>query len=203
MNKKLLLATNNLGKFEEMKFLLAGLKLSLLKPEDMPSHEKIIIVETGKTYRANAKLKAETIGKLAQLPTLADDSGLEVLALAGFPGLMSARWYQGTDADRNQALLAKMRHVEDRRARYVAVVCLYLPQNNQFIYSQGELQGRIALKPTGAAVSGFGYDPIFIPQGYNHSLAELGDDVKLKISHRTQAMEKIAASLEKYVVSSS
>jgi XTP/dITP diphosphohydrolase len=198
---KLLIATKNPGKLKEVKALLSDLDFEMLGLSDVFQTQAPEVKETGTTYEANAKLKAQTIGKLVQLPTLADDSGLEVTSLNNFPGIKSARWHPGSDTDRNQALLKKMQDINDRRARYVAVICLYLPRKDQFICSQGVLEGKIAQKPTTVVRGGFGYDSIFIPSGYNRPLAELGDDVKIKISHRTKAIETLKTKLNHHVPS--
>jgi len=190
------IATNNPGKLREVKALLSDTGINILELNKVLTSKQIPeIVETGQTYRENARLKAQTIGDLTNRPTLADDSGLEIKALDNFPGIHSARWYSGTDQERNLALLNKLKQIKDRQARYVSLICLYLPEQNQFIYARGELKGQIGLKTAGNGVAGFGYDPIFIPQGYDRSLAELGDDVKLKISHRTQALKKLKLRL--------
>ena len=194
--KKLLIATQNPGKLREMKALLGDLGVSILGLSDVFGKNIPEVAETGSSYEANAKLKARTIGKPAKIPTLADDSGLEVYALDNFPGITSARWHPGSDADRNRALLKKMRDVDDRRARYVASVCIFLPTQDKFICTRGILNGLMALEPTNKIKGGFGYDSIFIPKGYDRPLAELGDDVKLKISHRTKAIKKLCTIIQ-------
>ncbi len=187
---KLVIATNNPGKLREIKHLLSSSNVKIVALSDV-LNKKIDVVENGKIYKENAQIKAKAVGKLTDLPTLADDSGLEVYALDNFPGIKSARWHAGSDAERNQALLEKMRGVDDRHARYVASVCIYYPKDESFLCADGVLEGRIALKPTKKLVGGFGYDPIFIPKGFDRPLAELGDDVKLEISHRTKAINNL------------
>ena len=188
---KLLIATSNPGKLREIKSLLKNQVGQVLSLNDVLGSKAPEVAETGQTYLENALLKAKTIAQLTQLPTLADDSGLEVIALDNFPGINSARWHLGDDADHNLALLKKMRNVSNRNARYVTEVVIYYPKQQRSIQARGELKGKIALKPTERSIGGFGYDSIFIPDGFNQPLAELGDNVKLKISHRTLALKAL------------
>ncbi len=194
--EKLLISTQNPGKLREMKALLSDLNIPILGLTDVFGDNVPEVKETGNSYEVNAKLKAKTIGQLTQMSTLADDSGLEVYALDNFPGIKSARWHAGSDAERNQALLKKLRGVDDRRARYVASVCIYYPKKDSFLCADGVLEGEIALSPTEKIIGGFGYDSIFIPEGYDRPLAELGDDVKLKISHRTKAINSLKLKIK-------
>jgi XTP/dITP diphosphohydrolase len=157
------------------------------------------IPEPGVTIKENSCLKAQYVvdflnaaGK--QLPVFADDSGLEVMALDNAPGVYSAR-YAGlpkSDANNNAKLLREMKLHTDRRARFVTVITLII--NGQVNCFEGEIKGTIAYEPRGA--SGFGYDPLFIPQGYRSTFAELGMDVKNTISHRALAVQKLATFLK-------
>jgi XTP/dITP diphosphohydrolase len=191
---QLLFATNNQGKLAEVKAMLehTGLEvLSLTEAEDL-LHKDLVSIEveeTGQTFAENALIKAKVYAHETGFLTAADDSGLEVQALDNFPGIVSARWQAGNDIDRNRALLKKMEVVEDRTAKFVAVICLYDPQVKAYKNFQGEVKGKIAKESRGEA--GFGYDPIFIPEGYDQSFAELGIQIKNKISHRYQALKKM------------
>jgi len=194
---QLLFATNNQGKLKEAKIMLenTGIEvLSLTEAGDLLNKNltSIEVEETGQTFAENALIKAKVFADETGLLTAADDSGLEVKALNNFPGIVSARWQTGSDADRNRALLKKMATVGDRTAQFVAVICLYDSQTKAYKNFRGEIKGKIALEVKGEA--GFGYDPIFVPDGYKKSFAELGIQVKNKLSHRHQALKKMKAS---------
>ena len=185
--KQLFVATSNLGKQRELRALFAGFSLELVFPQDLEATRTIDVDETGTTFAENAWLKAQAFAAASGMRTLADDSGLEVLGLNNFPGIKSNRWFTGSDAERNAALLEKMSELIDRSAQYVAVMCLYEPATQTATYAKGVVTGRIATAEQGSGVSGFGYDPLFIPDGYDKSFAELGNDVKNELSHRARA----------------
>ena len=184
----LLLGTKNAGKIRELKALLSDLPgISFLTHDERPFPA---VEETGKTFEENALLKARTICAETGLPVLAEDSGLEVDALDGAPGVYSAR-YSGEPVDyaRNNALLlANLSGVDDRRARFVDVAVLRFPDGREYV-RKGILTGRIATAPHGEG--GFGYDPLFIPDGYDVTLAELSAEEKNRISHRARAIAAI------------
>ncbi len=185
---KILLGTKNPGKIREIKRLLSDLKgIELLTHEDCPFSD---VVEDGRSFRENALKKARAICAETKLPVLAEDSGLEVEALDGNPGVRSARFAgkNATDLQNIQKLLRLLKGVKNRRACFRCVAVIRFPDGRIFI-AEGELQGRIAEAPKGT--SGFGYDPVFIPEGYAQTLAELGASVKDKISHRKRALEKL------------
>jgi XTP/dITP diphosphohydrolase len=181
----LLLGTHNKGKIEELKELLADLEgLELLTFHERSFHE---VEETGSTLRENALLKARTIGQETGIPVLADDSGLEVSSLNGEPGVRSAR-FSGVPVDyarNNTLLLERLKGVEDRRARFVIVIVLRLPDGREFL-QEGILDGKIARHLIGTG--GFGYDPLFIPDGSSLTLAEMTSVEKNVISHRQRAI---------------
>lgn len=181
----LLLGTHNRGKVEELKELLADLEgLELLTFHERSFHE---VEETGSTFRENALLKARAIGRETEIPVLADDSGLEVASLNGEPGVRSAR-FSGVPVDyarNNTLLLERLKGVEDRRARFVIVIVLRLPDGREFL-QEGILDGKIARHLIGAG--GFGYDPLFIPDGSSLTLAEMTSVEKNAISHRQRAI---------------
>lgn len=192
VNRQLLIATRNPGKLRELSTLLVKLPFELLSLDDFPQLAEVDVDEAGDSYQANAQLKATIYGTHAKALTLAEDSGLEVLALNNFPGLNSDRWLSGTYQEKNLALIAKIDNLGnnvDRSARFVNVTCLYNPSDQSCLFFRGDALGSIAHQPTGS--DGFGYDPIFIPQGYNQSLAELGQDIKNQISARAQAIDKL------------
>lgn len=192
---ELIIATKNAGKAKEFQQFFAQLHIrvkSLLDFDDLPDVE-----ETGTTFAENARLKAETIAELLDMPVLADDSGLEIDALQGRPGIYSAR-YAGVDKDDEaniRKVLEEMQSVpmEKRTARFVCVLAL-AEKGKETVITEGYCEGKIALHPAGE--NGFGYDPIFIPEGYTNTLAELNPSVKQEISHRRHAMDQLQALLQ-------
>jgi XTP/dITP diphosphohydrolase len=192
---RLVLATANPGKQRELEALLAplGVSLALQSQLGIPS-----VAETGTTFEANALLKARHAARLSALPALADDSGLEVDALGGRPGVRSAR-YAGdgaSDKDNNALLLRELRGVpaERRTARYRCVLVLVRDAEDATpLIAQGSWEGRIGSQPRGE--SGFGYDPLFVPEGLQLSAAQLAAEHKNSISHRGQALASLAALL--------
>ncbi|MGH2452558.1 MAG: XTP/dITP diphosphatase [bacterium] len=181
------LATRNPGKVRELSALLADLPLevkSLLDFPDMPS-----LVEEGATYAENAIAKALTVSRATGQEALADDSGIEIDALDGAPGVHSSRWLgeDASDADRNAAVLERLRGVspDARTARFRAVVAIAQPDGTVRTF-EGVVEGRIAERPAGR--EGFGYDPIFLVQGEGRTMAELGSQIKNRISHRARAV---------------
>jgi XTP/dITP diphosphohydrolase len=185
---ELIVATTNAGKAIELAELLTGVGVRLLSLAELPHVEAV--EETGATFAENAAIKATFYGRLFGKMTLADDSGLEVDALGGAPGVHSAR-YAGegaSDSRRVAHLLDELAQsgVEDRRARFVCVVAIYEAATGELRLFRGVCEGRIATEPCGA--NGFGYDPIFIPDGYDVSFAQLPSSVKQQISHRARAL---------------
>ena len=185
---ELLIATGNSGKLREIRALLSDLPISLLSLADFPASE--VVAETGSTFAENASLKARGYGRQAGAFTLADDSGLEVDALDGAPGVLSARYLskQASYADRIRALFVELEHAgtQERTARFVCAVAI-ASRNGDILYTtQAACEGRIADAPHGS--SGFGYDPVFIPNGFQQTFGELTADVKNQISHRGQAL---------------
>jgi XTP/dITP diphosphohydrolase len=181
------LATNNAHKLVEFQDLL-GVPLRSLR--DVPGAEDVI--EDGETFEANAVKKAQSLADFTGDWALADDSGLEVDALGGAPGVYSARFAgeHGNDSANNALLLEKLSAVTDRTARFVCVLALCHPDCAPLVF-RGECEGCIAHSPTGSG--GFGYDPLFVPEGYSESFAALGADIKQKISHRARALKLLLA----------
>lgn len=192
---KLLVATNNPGKVKEYKDLLAGLPLELTYPAQ--EGLDIEVAETGGSFAENATLKAVAYARASGLPTLADDSGLEVDALGGEPGIRSAR-YAGkgaSDEECYQLLLKNLKEVpwEERTARFRCVIAVATPEG-QIHTAEGACEGIIAFAPKGE--HGFGYDPIFYFQEYGMTMAELPLETKNQVSHRAKAMQGAREILE-------
>lgn len=185
---ELLFATTNQDKLREAEQLFSDSKIQLLAVSDFKELQNVVIEESGETFEENSFLKAQISGDLTQVLTIAEDAGLVVDALAGKPGVHSAR-FGSNSAARNQKLLKMMKDKQDRSARFVSVFCLYDPQTKKADYFRGEIKGQIATEIKGN--SGFDYDYVFIPEGYEQTFAELGVEVKNKISHRHQAIEKL------------
>jgi len=196
MNKRLLLGTRNPGKVKEITTILAnsGWMFSSLQEFDDVGPA----AEDGVTYAENAIAKARFYAAATGLLALADDSGLEVAALGGAPGVYSARYAgdNASDADRRELLLSELAKLDnqDRRARFVAAVAIAHPNGEVLNLSEGICEGTITFEPRGN--SGFGYDPLFIPDGYDQTFAELSDDVKNRISHRARALMRLRDSLD-------
>jgi len=184
---RLLLGTKNEGKIAEAMELLAEPGLELLTFSDRPFSD---VEETGDTFLANALLKARFVCEETGLAVLAEDAGLEVAHLAGAPGVRSAR-FSGepvNTARNNDLLLETLRGVEDRRARFVAVAALQLPDGQSFV-TTGILRGAITKRWIGEG--GFGYDPLFLPDGHAKTLAEMSLREKNRISHRKRALMRM------------
>ena len=192
---KIVLASGNKNKYREMKEELQPLGIELLFGGDFKN--PLEIEETGETYRENALLKARCWVKLTGLPAMSDDSGLEVEALDGAPGVHSARIIPGSDEDRTSWLLHRLQDKENRNAGFVSCIAVVFPEKEEPLICERYCGGTIALKAAGT--SGFGYDPIFIPTGYDKTFAELGDEVKKKISHRALALKGIAEMLKNMI----
>jgi len=196
MARTLVIATRNRKKFEEMAAILAGLDVALKSLEEFG--DVATVPETGGTFEENARAKALGYAKATGEWALADDSGLEVDALGGKPGVLSSRWggQEGNDARNNRALLeALAEHPEETwTARYRCVAILATP-DRVLLVTKGSCEGRITDPPTGS--NGFGYDPHFWVPEYSRTMAELAPDTKNRLSHRGQALEAMKESLRK------
>lgn len=194
MSRQLVFATHNQYKTEEVRQLLRD-QYEVLNLNDIGCFTDI--PETADSFAGNAELKSSFVADNYHLDCFADDSGLEVAALNNEPGIYSAR-YAGERGDAaNLALvLQKMQGVENRRARFRTVISLI--RNNERFLFEGIIEGTIRTGPTGT--NGFGYDPIFQPDGYNHTFAEMQMDQKNQISHRALAMRKLIAFLKEKAV---
>ncbi|MFT5611603.1 MAG: XTP/dITP diphosphohydrolase [Arenicella sp.] len=189
---RVVLATSNPGKVEEMQLTLKDLGFEVLPQSSFDLPEA---VEDGLTFVENALKKARHACKLTEMPAIADDSGIEVDALWGAPGIYSARYAdRAGDAANNKKLLQEMRDVSNRTARFQCVIVYMLhPEDPTPIICQGSWEGQIAQAPVGD--NGFGYDPIFyIPELGRHS-AELSADIKKQVSHRAKALAELKRHL--------
>ena len=196
---KLVLATRNQGKVRELTEMLSDTstanvsqQIEVISLNTYPHAPEVI--EDGKTYMENAAKKASVIAEYTGYLTLADDAGLEVDVLNGAPGINSKRWAgeDATDAIRIAKLLQALEGVTDRRARFVAAIAVVHPDATPKGVL-GVCDGHIQHAPVGE--SGFGYDPVFVPEGYDQTFAELGEEIKNRISHRAKALEKVLALL--------
>ena len=185
--KKLVFATNNAHKLSEVRAILAT-QYEIISLAELNCFDDI--PETADTLEGNALLKAQYIFDKFQVNCFADDTGLEVDALNGAPGVYSARYAgEDNDAKKNvEKLLLNLTGENIRTANFRTVIALI--ENGKIHYFEGKIEGKIATEPKGE--TGFGYDPVFIPNGYSQSFAELGTEEKNKISHRALAVQKLA-----------
>ena len=185
---QILAATTNKHKIQEFQAMLGASvdsgRVGIISPETIKGFPEII--ENGTTFEENARIKAGQAARYADMAAFADDSGLEVRALGGAPGIYSARYggENATYAEKMAKLLDELKNFDDRRARFVCVIALAYRGDIVETF-RGEVTGRIAFEPRGT--EGFGYDPIFIPDGYDKTFGELGEEVKSKLSHRARA----------------
>ena len=189
--RKLVFATNNAHKLEEVRAVLDN-KIEIVSLNELGCYDDI--PEIADTLEGNALIKAEYVFNKFEMACIADDTGLEVEALNGEPGVYSAR-YGGEphNAQKNmQKLLTNLKGIENRKARFRTVIVLKDAERE--LYFEGTIHGHISETPSGAA--GFGYDPVFVPDGYNKSFAELGPELKNKISHRALAVEELIRFLK-------
>ena len=192
MKRKLVFVTNNAHKLEEISSILGG-KMELLSLKDIQCTADI--PETADTLEGNAIQKAEYIHRHYGLDCFADDTGLEVEALDGAPGVYSARYAgEGHDSEANmQKLLHNLEGKDNRKAQFRTAICLIM--NDEQHLFEGICRGEIIKEKRGGA--GFGYDPIFVPEGYTETFAELGNDIKNTISHRAKAVQMLCEFLNK------
>ncbi|MEP6912355.1 MAG: RdgB/HAM1 family non-canonical purine NTP pyrophosphatase [bacterium] len=186
-SKSLLIATWNHGKFLELRSILEGVPFELTSLAEFQAAS--VVNETGQTFAENAALKAQGYALETGLWTLSDDSGLEVDALDGAPGVLSARFAgEASDAQRVSMLLSKLSLIPERRrtARFVCATAVSDANGGLVFSATGICEGTLSFYPRGS--SGFGYDPVFVPEGHTLTLAELGPEVKNQISHRARAL---------------
>jgi XTP/dITP diphosphohydrolase len=194
--RRLVLATRNQNKIDEIKGIIGDFGLEIFTVADFPAIPALH--EDGRTLEENALKKARTVFQVTKLPSLADDSGLEVFYLAKRPGILSAR-YAGplaTYADNNRKLLSELKGVPPRRrnAQFRCVIALVTEKGEQAV--EGVTEGKIIEAPRGAG--GFGYDPIFRPVGHEQTYAEMTSELKNRISHRAKALERAKPILREY-----
>jgi XTP/dITP diphosphohydrolase len=191
--EKLVIASHNKGKLREIDALIAPFGVTVLSAGDLDVEEP---EETETTFIGNALLKARASAKATGLPALADDSGLEVTALGGAPGIYSARW-AGEPRDFYRAMAEVERQIlesgsTDRSARFVCVLALVLPDGTEQVF-EGFVSGQITYPPRGTY--GFGYDPVFIANGYTQTFGEMDPEIKHAIGHRADAFAKFVAAI--------
>jgi XTP/dITP diphosphohydrolase len=191
--KKIIFASKNEGKVKEVRYILNGINAEILSLNDVGFKDEIH--ETAYTFEENAKIKAEIIFNTYKLPTIADDSGIVALQLGNEPGVFSAR-YEGinaTDEENNNKLLDRLKSFpEPHKGKFICAAVYYFGAD--FIVAKGEVEGVIINQPRGT--NGFGYDPLFLPDGFNKTTAELPPEIKNKISHRFKAF----IQLKKYLM---
>ncbi len=196
---ELFVATRNRNKVRELEALLKDTMLTLCSYRDFKDLPEV--PEEGKTFRENAAAKAVTLAKRTRLLTIADDSGLEVDALDGRPGVMSARYAgpDATDKENNEKLLAELEGVPDARrtARFRCAIALATPEKLIAVV-EGVCEGLITTEERGT--EGFGYDPLFIKKDYAKTFAELSLELKNRVSHRALALEKALMAIEDYLM---
>ncbi|MEJ2595226.1 MAG: non-canonical purine NTP diphosphatase [bacterium] len=189
---RILFATNNLHKLKEVQHIL-GNRFQVLGLKDIGFSGDI--AETGSTLEENASIKSRFIYKKYGMDCFSDDTGLEIEALGGRPGVYSARYAgeEGNAIKNMNKVLTEMEGAQNRKARFRTVISLIL-EGNEYTF-EGIVNGRIILEPRGS--EGFGYDPVFVPEGYTQTFAELSAEEKNNISHRSRAVQKLANYLRK------
>lgn len=199
---KLIIATHNVGKLAELRDILSA-QVAGINPDTIVTAQQWDVPdvkEDGTTFAANALLKARAVAQATGLPAVADDSGLAVNIMGGSPGIFSARWSgrHGDDEANNRLLLAQLSDIPERRrgAQFVCAAAFVSPSGFEHI-ADGVMKGRLLTEPRGDG--GFGYDPLFLPEGYDRSAAELSADEKNAISHRGQALQALASVISEHV----
>ena len=192
MMKKIIFASKNEGKVKEVRHILEEVNAEILSLNDVGFTEDIH--ESADTFEGNAKIKAEIIYNKFKLPTIADDSGIVALQLGNEPGVYSARYAgeNATDEDNNRKLIDRLNSFpEPHKGKFVCAAVYYFGAD--FILAMGEIAGSIIKEPRGT--NGFGYDPLFLPDGYDKTTAELPPEIKNKISHRYNAFDQLKKHL--------
>ena len=183
--KTIVLATNNMGKLREVRSLFDNVEIFSLRDINYTKD----IEETGQTFAENALIKAKTIAEEFNITVIADDSGLEVDALNGEPGIYSARYAGGhNDEDNNRLLIKNLQGIDNRKARYVCAICVYKP-NGEYKIFEANCEGEIIDNPRGT--NGFGYDPYFYVKELSKTFAEVSLEEKNKLSHRAKALRMV------------
>lgn len=190
-HRRLVLSSNNIHKIDEIGRILEDLPIEVLSKRDI-GLENLEVIEDGTTLEENSKKKAIALSEKTEYMVMADDSGIFVEALNGAPGVYSAR-YSGddeNDEENNKKLLRELKDVplEDRMGSFLTVITL-VTEDKEVFTVKGECKGHIIFEPKGS--NGFGYDPLFVPDGYDNTFGELDSEVKNKISHRAKALEEM------------
>lgn len=193
---KLLISTNNKDKQREFAQVLSGMAVELVFPQDIGLGE-LEVDESGDTFEENARLKAVAFANASGLLTVADDSGMEIEALGGAPGVHSKRFVTGSDSERRKKVLELMEEKSNRNARFRCTLVLIDPKTNLEQVFVGDFDGEISREELGD--EGFGLDPVFVPKGETKTVAQLGNDYKNEHSHRALAIKKLATYLESLV----
>ena len=189
---KLIIASNNEGKIKEYKEILEPLGYEVISQKEVGIN--LEIPETGTSYKENALLKAQGIYEITKTAVLSDDSGLSIDFLDGAPGLYSARFKSElSQKEKNQYIIDEMKDTDNRKAKFVCSIC-FIFENGEKIEVQGICNGKISRKIEGER--GFGYDPIFIPDGYDKTFSDIGQEEKNKISHRAIAIKELIEKLK-------
>ncbi|MEJ2103191.1 MAG: RdgB/HAM1 family non-canonical purine NTP pyrophosphatase [Ignavibacteriaceae bacterium] len=191
--KEIIFASKNEGKVKEVQHILDGINAKIISLNDVGFKDEI--PETADTFEGNAIIKAEAVYNQFNLPTIADDSGIIAIQLSDEPGVYSARYAgeNATDEENNKKLLERLKAFpEPHRGKFVCAAVYFF--GGEFITTKGEVEGRIIKKPRGT--NGFGYDPLFLPDGFDKTTAELPSEIKNKISHRFKAFNE----LKKYLM---
>ena len=194
-DRKLVLSTDNKHKIKEIKDILKDLDIEVLSKAEIALKD-FNVLEDGRTLEENSIKKAKALKEKTSFMVMADDSGLFVESLDGDPGVYSARYAgeEANDAKNNEKLLEKMKDIplEKRNASFFSVIAI-ITEENEVLTAKGECKGHIAFKASG--FNDFGYDPLFIPDGYDKTFAELSSDIKNNISHRSRALEEIKKTI--------
>lgn len=195
--RTLVVSTSNQHKVEEITNILKELSIEVVSKKDV-GLGNLDVIEDGETLEENSLKKAEALAEKVEYMVLADDSGLFVDILNGEPGVYSSRYAgeEGNDSKNNAKLLEKLKDVplNNRGAKFKTIIAL-ITENKEKIVVAGECKGKIGFEPKGK--NGFGYDPLFTPEGYDKTFGELGEEVKNKISHRARALENLKEALNK------
>ena len=199
--RKLVISTGNQNKVKEIAYMLKDMKIEVISKKDIGFGD-LEVIEDGNTLEANSILKAKALAEKVDYKyiVMADDSGLFVDKLNGEPGIYSSRYAgeEGNDEKNNKKLLEELKDIplEERNAKFKTVIVL-ITENKETLVVDGHCKGAIGLTAKGN--NGFGYDPLFIPEGFIETFSELGEDIKNQISHRAKALEKLKEEIKKII----
>mgnify|MGYP001167420690 CR=1 FL=1 len=189
----ILIASQNGGKQLEVRSFLEDVA-KIVVPQDFPELRDFDVDETGSSYEENALLKARGFAVKSGLPSLSDDTGIEIMALDGQPGIHSKRFFSGSDVDRNNKILDSLKDAPDRSAKFMCAMALVDPVSGSEQVFKAVVDGKIALQMEHG--EGFAYDMIFIPDGYDKTYSQLGLEIKNKIGHRGRALALVKKYLQ-------